>query len=1523
MSVTGNLTLATPLLPFQKKVDLGNLKSSIVAKFQRRAHAGRAKVTQNKTSGNLIAQAKGAKHGLNLTAMYRAAEAPSKVPANGAQVAPPQVGHARGGAQAAVLAVQSAQASTPMARAQPGPTPDQRLAAARNEVDAIHASLADLARTQEKARGGGFSGRAANAELNFLTKRDAMQARIGSELASIDAALKDNPAAATRKELEGCRRRLIQLAVAVEYPKSALGALSGVSRTPSPAVLRAASAIKSGRAGFPALDQAAREFLASFATDASATLDPAVRSMLKDLVGQLERQRDNGGLTAEQEEALAYLNELTSAVDLAVTLDAAGEALDRLREHFRNDKELAKVSVGRLCREMSHLAPTMRGYAVSDAAGDHLTVLGTVEAIASEMARGVVPDVFASDDEGVKKMLSALRREHCENLAATKFLGTLDLSSAPELARALAAARRSGQPLTVAEIRQHLPAAHAQALDTAVKNGQAAAETREAYFRQLGNVARVLGDDTGAGALTAYKASIWAKLGVRQQDGSVLDVSRAAEKLKALGRKNPEAAFQVAGLAALEHRLILSDRDILGLPWAQDIDVLEFDPQRVMMLAGVTVEQMVKLGYSRDDAASFPESMLRLSKNFDNPAELRSCMRYFLHISRETLTNRGVQRGVGAFSHSSGPAIAQRTLNDNLSDVAAFGRGEATTTMDADLTAGSVDVVNGFRKVNEALTKAVADDDALAESLEASGITFAGLDARLVDEMRARANLEARVREARADICAASGEGALEGLDLNPDKPGSLKSAKAVLEAIEWDSEIMLLTSSGASAEEIRGATEQRDAALGRLRGFDAETMRRPWTARIAAVFNRGAQPDIGQLRSLRAVAENIVFLREGAGLERAEIDDRIAAVAQLRSDLAASRLSENPVVMETARQIIRSAILANWPASNAMAVVRDGHVVNAYEPAEHREKIEATLRSWGFDVEAFAPELSMELNGNLAAYNVMNWEKDLRPIDRATGLMTEPDGRSFLARLGSRVKTGAMKLTTLRAWKNIGIDAALYLVNKKRMDEQFKRDIFALAHGLKDGEKYDFKSGAKFSANSPKIPIDPYAISGVRAKMAVSGLSNFVLERSGDSIKITARYGGQTQEGVDIMADVKAPVDDRISAGVSIGGSLTETILNGRVVTFPNTDAGRTACSAFLLALVNNERPGPEAFEYLSEAANQRELGGKLDVNLKGYAKAEFTTQPHGNDGDFFSSAADDPSFTSGASNKLGVGLTSGAEIAASIGGKLKTTRSHDKAVYESEVELATGLTLTAGGYLKMPTVFGTMVSALMVETGAQAALDERFNTTKTKDDGSVTTKGQVDVASIGANEQFIGLEVGGVLVRTRKAKQEYAISRRPGGHERLTKAEITARSNLKWGPEVARIGIGSAELSARLDSDPEFRANFNALKRYMGRGDSLQITYAMKPDRLARANDLLASANDAATSGDTATAALLRARVKVMFLDEANYEPTKITVWTKTVLKDAANRGNALLARIDIIDESAHEDGQLVLAVPPRKAA
>ena len=1518
MAISGSVTVGTPLIPLQKTLDMGMMKNKIVSHFRGKEHCGRAKVKEHETSGNLIARSKGTKGGLNLTAMFRASPKPSKVPSNGGQSTAPKTTTTTG-PQTVTTTPQTVTTTAPK---KPEPTPDERLATVREGIKELKSDLTSTLTAYEKARGKDASTlKGAKAEVNFMAKRDAMQVKIGEQLTSIDAALKASPSEDTRKALVAERRELIKLSVAAEFPKSVSVALQPFSRQLPEGALRS---MTDGGKGITELDRDARNFINSFHRKPDGSPSPFVRDggvpgRLDGVIRHMEMLDGEVGLDTDEKATLSYLKDLRQAVDLIETLDSTVTTLDGLRERFKGDKDLAKVSMGRLCREVSHFAPTMQKYGASDVPRHHATVLGTVDAIVSEMARNVVPDVFVTEDEGVKKMLSTLRREHCENLAATKFLNTLDLGGTPELAKALQNAKTEGKPLTVAEIKKHLPSEHAKGLDEAVKNGKTAAENREAYFTQLGRVSRALGDETGSGALTTYKAGIWLKVGGGGQDD--LEGARAIGILKELGRKNPEAAFQVAALAVLEHRLAMSDREFLGLPWTDTVGIANFDPQRVLDFAGITTQQMVKLGYSAEDAASFPERLLRLSKNFDNVAELKDHLQFFTRTARDVMTNIGVQDAIGGFANDSGSIVAKRMLGDVYSDVSALSRGETRSTLIPNLDSQSHSVVEGFTQVSNSLAKVVITDDALAEKMELGNTTFQALDDKLVSEMRSRGDLEGRVRDARALLQASSGPGSLEGLDLNPDKPAGLRSAKAILEAIKWDNEVMILTQIGAPQEVINDAIAARESALKDLRGFDAETMRRPWTAKVAKFFGKDQRPDIGQLRSLRAVAENIVFLREGAITEKVEIDSRIALTAQLRADLAQARMAENPAVMGTAQQMIRAAILSHWPSSNATNVMREGHVVDAYEPSAHRDKIVATLKSWGFDVDAFAPELSMELNGTLSPDDLKRWGNEARPIDRDTGLIKLPVEQSRMASFKAALKSGVAKLTTVDGWKQVGIDTALYLGNKARMDENFKSDIFALTTTLKDGEKYDFKSGVKFSATTGKIPLDPTATLGIRGKMAVTGLSNFIIERSGENIKLTARSGAQAQLGVDLMADQRASFDDRLSAGVSVGGDVTGTYLGGKVESFPNTEVGRKALSAFLLAVVNGEKPGAESFEHLTESAKQREIGGKLGVNAKAYARAEFTTQPWGNDGGFFSSGPDDKSSKSGAGNKVGIGFVGGAEVAASLGGKVKTTRGLNKVAYESEFEVSTGISANISAYAKVPTYWGTMIGGIMTGSGAQQGVDDRFHSTKTGSDGSTTTSGQMDVSSTTANEQLLGMDIGASLTRTRKAKQEYSISSGPGAQERLTKAEVVSRSNLKLGPELSLLGIGSAELADRLATDPQFLKDYEALKAFMGPNDHLQITYAMKAGKLAQANDLMLEADDHEKNGNNFVAKTIRAKVSAMFLDETNFEPTKITVFSKTVLKDVANRGNAMLARLDIVAESTHEDAHVVLTVPPKK--
>ncbi|MBC8130819.1 MAG: hypothetical protein H7Y08_10925 [Rhizobiaceae bacterium] len=1513
MSATGGVTLSIPLL-YNRRVDAAATGSKISDLFHGRKEASQPKVVDHKGSGSVTVKATGARTALDLTAMHRAASQPPRVPVNGALLLAPQAqvqNPQAQGVQAPVLPVAQGGQLAPL---NPPPTADVALAAIRDTIALLRTDdLQTIGTLHRQVRSDkGFAPTVAKSEVKLLDRQTAAQAAITAELGKVEALIKQNANAAPplREALTSARRELIVLSLAVEYPQTIAAARADFGAAPP---TLSPNFAKADRDMLGRVEVAARTFVDRHPTndrpDRHGAVSPGAAGRFAANLDGVIDDLDAKAPDADTKAAIAYLKDVKTAVLLRGTLESAVDQLGALRDRFGGDAELSKVSVGRLAREFSHYGAVHQDSASAKPI-DQLHALETIDSLSHCLANKAVPDIFVTDDPGVSKMLSALRTEQCRDLAVAKFVAD---ATDPAFVKAFDdLGDRLGRVPTRAEIAAIVPQGLKADFDRAAAGGELAAKTREAFLGQRDRLQRILGEE---GAV-AYRPAIWLKVGGHHGGADVsTKETRGLDVLQKLGKKNPEAAFMVAGLAVLEHQVAKLDSEVLGLKQYEAFDLADFDAGRVMSFAGVTEKQMLKLGYTAAEADNFPKAMHNLSKaGFTDVAQLERHVSFLQKATSATLTDQSVQNMIGDAAAGSAGSVGKRLLTTLLSEAASLQTGQPPKSGgDPTLKAETADVKLGFAKIATAAHRAVSSDAGKAQRLGDNTTLFQAAESTIVDLMGQRALLDTRVVEARQTRAAARTKDVTRGLDMSAEKPAGLRSAKAILVAVDKEAELVQLRSNGGSRDDIARTTKERDTALDQLRGFDAETMRRPWHGKLAGLFGSAEKPDIGKLATLRDAASAIVFLREGAKAERAVIDAKIGTEVALRQDRLAERQVDNREAILGVRQMVRAAVLAHWPADVIEHKVDGGKVVAAYQPALKRTEIEATLTGWGLDVAMFAPEVSEALNGTLERHDLANWADERKAIDPNTGLAPLPDtrsgGRRVLDALGSELK----EIFTREGAKN----AMLTLANKHTIDEGLRSEIGALHGAMKEGDKFDFKTGYKLSLNTGKIPLEPSATVGIRGKMAASSLANLVLERSGDGFKVTARFGAQVQVGVDVLVDQRLTPEAMI--GVSAGVEVTGSYLHGITETFPNTDAGRKACADLLLALTGGEKPKASIFEQASDAATNREVAGKAGVGAKGYAKAEFTTQPFGNDGNAFAAGPDDKNFKSGANNKIGIGASAGIEVAASLGGKYNVVRSFNKVAISTEVELTGSIGANAKFYAKIPTATGAAIAKIMQDSGGQQAADQRFD----KDPTAAKVEGSWTGGNMAADEDILSADASMMLARSKKYKQEYNVSDREDGRDRLTKAEIVQRSNLRLGKEYALIGIGSKDLAEKLETDATFRKDYEALKSFMGNEDYLQITYGLTPANIERVADLMARADDHAESGHGATAAFLRGKATSILDKQESYEATKVTVLTKSTAKEQVNRGNAVLLRFDITAEMGSENAEVTLKVPPKKVA
>lgn len=1538
-SISSKAGLTTPF--FQKSIDFGRLKNKIADAIAGRSRPDRPKISENRDRGKLIAKSKTAGR-TNLGGMQRAAaqklakkkEAEKKAGTNTGDTA--RV-HPTPKRKAQVLAPTRQKPSGPPKKDVPL-NPKQKFEKAQTDVAMLRGHLAELGRAQEKARSDvGLGLTSGGREGDLIGKRDKVAKEVKTLLDQVSAQIKD-PATdgETKKGLMTLRSQLLSAMVSVEFPQVLEHVAKpfdaplpkGIEHLPSrvPSDIPTQDQVRR-------LDKDAKEMMAKFddfgclrpgeslAGRTSADLDQAITSL--EFEGETSNRRD---LTPEQQQVLGHLKDLKAALDFRAEMHAIVGSADKLQSWIEADKTRPNPGLSRLFREFTQYGSVFHD-ASSSKPSDRLNALQTVGGLVELFADKNVPALFRTEHPGVKSLMTSLRTAHLEEQAVRTFLDKLPKGRDPVRVFLSDVDKHvnSGKPLTIAELQKIAPKSIDDMLTNLKADVAKAVQLHESYDDQFRRVERILGHDKAG----LYRGAVFLQMGQptgghvqtdrngpsnpvpsnRRPVDSVVFESRAIKDLKKLGEDNPEAAFMVAGLAFLEHQLATVEKNVIGRKEYDNIQIETYDHARVMAFAGVTPERMQKLGYAPDVAASLPERMYKLSKaGFRTAEELDKSIQELMDDASKIFTDRSVQSIMSSFKEDSAAAIGREIRLETFTEVHGIGGGVVQNggRVDASLTHESLAVVEGYNRIAKSINNSLRTGADIPIETTTAGQVFREVDRQLEDTLLERDKIDNRETQARKDLVEASKEGSTLGIDVNPDRPAGLRSAKVVQEVLRLDGERKALERIGVT----KGSTVDKldkaiDTLLEKLRGYDTTTMRRPWHAKLFPLLKD--KPDIDKLRGLSGVADKIVFVREGADAERKKIDERLPALTELRGELAAQRRTTDPTAFGTAEQMIRSAILAHWPGSNVTESVGSGRVVDGYEPMLHRDAIEKTLKSWGLDTEVFGPEISMALGGTLTRHDLKAWAEERRPIDPNTLLISGPDTRSIPKKLAESFVSFLRETFSKQGVK----DAVGWLVNKKEMDADFQRDILAQMTTLKDGDKYDLKAGFKVSGTTGKIPVEPSATLGIRGKLAGSKISNLVIERGGDGWKITGRSGFQVQGGVDVVADHK--LTDNLALGGSLGVEGTYGYLGGSAFTFPDTVAGRDAFARLLTALVNGERPSPEIFEHTNDAARQKEHARKGGVVGKGYFKAELTTSPFGTDGDMFHDN-DVKGKKSGASNKVGIGFTAGLDATAFLSGKGKTTKSFNKITRETETELSGSLGASAQFYAKVPTGLGALSNAIATSTGLQKEVDQSFNET----DAKGNQKGLYDVGSGTANENLLNWELSTSLVRTKKTKQEFSRANSEGGEERLTKSEIVQRTSLTLGADIATIGVGSKDLADRLATDTDFRSDYEALKKFMGVNDSLQLTYSVKPEIMERFNDMMQVAHEEAAP----LASIMIRRAAAKLLDDMdNYEVSKVTVWSKDVQKDSVNRGNAMLMKLDFIAEVGHEESEVVWKVPPRK--
>ncbi|WP_163850618.1 hypothetical protein [Pseudooceanicola aestuarii] len=1147
----------------------------------------------------------------------------------------------------------------------------------------------------------------------------------------------------------------------------------------------------------------------------------------------------------------------------------------------------------------------------------------------------------------VGRVMTALTVGHLRDMAASQFIAAAD-GDAFDAARGL---YDEGARPSVADLRAALPAAARADFDTSQAVAGEIADLRVAFDTQQSRVVRLLGPKQAHLAQAALLIAAGGLRDTREDDTGRMDIrrlkfddndaqgARVAGLLDKLGRDNKPAAFQLARLAHMLSALADAERGILGVDRFGLGPDAKFDAAAVLRATGLTEQDMSKLYGDRDLGTDVHLHMERLGNSgFKGVKDLKR------HIDRtsgagEVLRNRGVQKGLQDRTHSSLSATGALQIKRTLEDAAQFFETADARTRAADADGPDLprDAGDQARLFMGTVARAIQstcldgpDGQATRDSFASHAATVAEAVEAEVGALSDLAELEAEVATAKRLLndLSAGDDGPLSGTKINAKHPRGLHSAKAVLTALAAmdalaeaeaarDTELDELRAMGMSDATLEGAATTMDAnmqparqamtdALETIRGLDLTKMHRSWTDRFSRAAARQALPDPATLRDARAAAEAIVLIREGAAQRRAGLEDAVTAAGLAREQAHEDRRADAPELFRVMDRMIRTAVMSHLPnEGGGTADGRGGITTDAdMSTPDRRAAIERTLTGWGVDIAVFAPEIDRATADPISLGTLKSWQADLR-TDRFADL------------LGLDIPAAAATGPS-EAVRNLGENFLLFIANKRVIDSQAREELEALFSHMENGSKFDLKSGTEIKLSSGKIPLDPSGMLTLQGRLKGSILKNLGIEMSSKGqFKITGALGGGVGAGVDFDATALKLTADagvakaqlKVGAGVSVDGSYEG--FAGFETTYPATEAGRQAAMTLILDLIDRQRPSAELFEDLDAAARMQSHQGKGSIGAKAGASASILAQPGGNDNDslFEADSSDDTDFKSGASNTHGATLGVSVGVAAGIGGKVKTSTTLDSRTVQTEFTKEAKVYAKASASVSTFSAFGLAGNAAATQSGLQAAADQEFDIDTDPDKvrggwsgGTATTS--YELASLGA-------EIS--ISTTRKIKTQFALEG-AAGTERLTKAEFVETATVGSVPFGRIVDLMVSEPTlAKLrapGNEERFNAAHSILKEGVRRGDGyLEMSYAMKPEKLTEARRLMELAQELRNTGHRTRSRRVQGKVNDMMRTRDNYEATKLSFRAKTEVKDVANRGKSAVMALNVIGSMKHD--------------
>ncbi|QEI07653.1 hypothetical protein FXN63_18770 [Pigmentiphaga aceris] len=881
-------------------------------------------------------------------------------------------------------------------------------------------------------------------------------------------------------------------------------------------------------------------------------------------------------------------------------------------------------------------------------------------------------------------------------------------------------------------------------------------------------------------------------------------------------------------------------------------------------------------------------------------------------------------RLVGELSDlDTGAAVARKVLDQVSTPSRKFDPGSDSAKVNATRLKAAGDTLDTLDQVTASITAAQQDLAVLDGEAQGKRIPVAGQVA--ADTLAANTSHQ-EVQRLQADV---------DAIQVRLNKPGQPADVRSRLEAdhrtstqalsdariVDAECQARLVTSQAALTElndelaaerapyaEILTMRENmRDGLQTRL---DTQIQSLRWMS--PSTLERSVRPQdrittVDGLRSFLANPDNqsaVTALDTLHGLPGAketklrQITDQAteadAALAAYRGALSSA--PGKPIDPGQLQSAVRCAVLEvalAWP---------DGPT--QFDPAAHRDAIEAKLQEWGLDSAVIRPEIDAVLHQNFDIAQIEEWTKDAEVAFRAPAKETPGIAR--------------------RAF-----DAArVFVTDSSVLDTGTRRSLLDSVRSMHVGDSLGLSRGLSWGLDTTPTAVE--ATGNLTAQVVVDIKSKNALEVR------------RTEEGVEVVFKAGMDGGGSLAIGATLYGAAKATAsasgghesLSGAGFRFPDTESA----VKFLDTILDGKKVSPRTWATARETALVSDRATRVGASLDGKVTAkhlmakvpgsEVALKYLSYEGEVAGSSFD---FLGGAQAKL------------SASREWRTTQQQNASGHVVEKSRSTTVegSVTIGIWASLPTVQDSVIDHFVDDNPVYSAIDDAVNR-----NGMMSGAPQ---AAFGAGAKNFGGSDNHVFdpfspasakmfslnlsaKRTLGESTSLAFERdgllSASGNTMTRSVVITGRASER---DLALIQPGFSSKSSRSRGDDSL---FNAVKEMRAGetsskmldellatakpGSSLSVTYALKEDARLIINDMIKSAEHAEKIGDLARAQILGDLARSMYEDEKNYSVDTIQVSAVTSVDNSTTLASVGIMTVGRVSEGSAERPTMILAMP-----